>query len=47
MKSNKYLTPATESVSMEEATLLANSFSNGEPISGPAIIIDEEGFYEF
>ena len=47
MKLIRYSAPAAEPVSLEEAGLLANSFSNGEPISGPAFIIGEEEYYEF
>ena len=46
MKFNKYSAPAIEPVSLEEAALLADSFSNGQPIEGPTGIIGEDDFYE-
>ena len=36
MRNHNYSAPAIETVSFREADLLADSFSNGEPIEGPS-----------
>ncbi len=46
MKCNNYSAPAIEQVSFVEAWMLADSFSNVEPIVGP-MGAEEDLYYEF
>lgn len=46
MKFNNYSAPEMERVSLEEAALLADSFSNGEPIVGPTWLDEGDLYYD-